>query len=1103
MILIVLGGGIKFQGMAILRIKRSKNVYESVDKAISKLSSFEFRKGELVVLSYLNQYNIVDELLVIGISDGTGIGNYRILVESCYKENQLIVDDIVTETPTLGSYTSPVLYDDGTNYYHVTKDKTTNSLIKRVVIEYEQIFVTSSGKQYRLINNKLESTSGIYVGDTPPTNKELLWINKSGGINRPTDVSPEIAALKKAVADLTSRLQSIEYIFNKKMDSGDFSYYAGSEFKDVPGIEPGSEEDVTYPDATNTPKEEEEVGSLGVVEVEPVNDLQPNVKHICIKRGYFDELTKYPVQDGELLYAKDKNYLYIGNDGKLKLISGGGGGDIDPGNPEDPDKPDPSKPMEYIDLIVEGSTKTYRVKVDNEGNLIVYNSEIDDAKDQVAVGDKEQLKGLMIATIYAGPEGATAESYNVCSHSYVELYNASTQDINLKGCSLQYATTKSTWGVIVLKGIIPSGHSFLIRCNPVSDPNVNTTVVNVDRYDMDCPDVVLTNKGVKLYLCIGTQDIGVNNPYNDGSFTTGYIDLVGLKNKNSLDTLDINGYETSPASILTDERGATRNLFADFNSKNGDTNNNSKDFRPIQYNKDVDIKDTAKVYKPYCVADGPKDLFYCKTKLDGSKPNMPTTSIGLTPTTRTFNWVSLGYYDEFLMYKLKSASEWTTVESFKTGDYARRRIKGFDGERFTVHKVILENLSEGEYEWKCGKEDGWTDTFSMIVESPSQTDTFKFIHISDQQGWTYGEYEPWGISCKKIIETENSNINNKFPANENGVHFMINTGDMTQNGNRPSEWLDYYNAAGDTLPNFPQMNVVGNNDLCPNKGEMSGKINPDSFEYFYTYQYEKTTETANLQKYNGEYMKSVYSYDYGCAHFVVINSNNYIEEQKAWFKAHMAEVQAREVQPKWLIFVTHDAMFNITTDYTETAKVGSGKRDSKLNQAQDADVQKRFSWSRLLEEYNFNLVLSGHKHTYSRTWPLKETLQTPSDSNQNLPVNYLRPTYTKDVNGEGVTYVMSQATGYKLKSNKDVPVAGIEWLAKYFPGSGNTVNSDQKAPTYIVWTISPTQIDMKTYQVPNLTNGGSWSAWDGGQAGVTDLENNTPVLIDSMTLLHK
>ena len=122
-------------------------------------------------------------------------------------------------------------------------------------------------------------------------------------------------------------------------------------------------------------------------------------------------------------------------------------------------------------------------------------------------------------------------------------------------------------------------------------------------------------------------------------------------------------------------------------------------------------------------------------------------------------------------------------------------------------------------------------------------------------------------------------------------------------------------------------------------------------------------------------MKSVYSYDYGCAHFVVLNSNNYIEEQKAWFEAHMKEVQSREVQPKWLIAVTHDAMFNITTDYSETAKVGSGKRDSKLNQSQDADVSKRFTWSRLLEKYNFDLVLSGHKHTYSRTWPLKETIQ--------------------------------------------------------------------------------------------------------------------------------
>ncbi|MGM9531347.1 hypothetical protein [Intestinibacter sp.] len=40
---------------------------------------------------------------------------------------------------------------------------------------------------------------------------------------------------------------------------------------------------------------------------------------------------------------------------------------------------------------------------------------------------------------------------------------------------------------------------------------------------------------------------------------------------------------------------------------------------------------------------------------------------------------------------------------------------------------------------------------------------------------------------------------------------------MTQNGMRPSEWLDYYNQASSYLPNIAQMNTVGNNDLCPGK----------------------------------------------------------------------------------------------------------------------------------------------------------------------------------------------------------------------------------------------------------------------------------------------
>ena len=42
---------------------------------------------------------------------------------------------------------------------------------------------------------------------------------------------------------------------------------------------------------------------------------------------------------------------------------------------------------------------------------------------------------------------------------------------------------------------------------------------------------------------------------------------------------------------------------------------------------------------------------------------------------------------------------------------------------------------------------------------------------------------------------------------------LINTGDMTQNGTRINEWLDYYDGGRNLFDHLEQMNCVGNNDL--------------------------------------------------------------------------------------------------------------------------------------------------------------------------------------------------------------------------------------------------------------------------------------------------
>ena len=70
-----------------------------------------------------------------------------------------------------------------------------------------------------------------------------------------------------------------------------------------------------------------------------------------------------------------------------------------------------------------------------------------------------------------------------------------------------------------------------------------------------------------------------------------------------------------------------------------------------------------------------------------------------------------------------------------------------------------------------------------------------------------------------------------------------------------------------------------------------------------------------------------------------------------------------------------------------------------------------------------------------------------------------------------VVYAMSQATGYKHTSNKELPSPNLPWLRYYYPctvagGStpsqsqleGPTVNKYQKFPFYTIWDITPTTI---------------------------------------------
>ena len=107
-----------------------------------------------------------------------------------------------------------------------------------------------------------------------------------------------------------------------------------------------------------------------------------------------------------------------------------------------------------------------------------------------------------------------------------------------------------------------------------------------------------------------------------------------------------------------------------------------------------------------------KNVSTDKSKLDINKPNMVSCSFGVNlHTTRCFNWISVGNYNEYIWLRKKGNSDWVRFESYKdttesnTSSYPYRknysedlinstykRIVGHfpgDGTAYTAHKCVV------------------------------------------------------------------------------------------------------------------------------------------------------------------------------------------------------------------------------------------------------------------------------------------------------------------------------------------------------------------------------------------------------------------------------
>lgn len=677
---------------------------------------------------------------------------------------------------------------------------------------------------------------------------------------------------------------------------------------------------------------------------------------------------------------------------------------------------------EIVSHLTSPDGTDYVLKVDNEGNLYAHKDSSIQPINPPAGGESttaitpSSVNKLYINSLYCGGLDANEHTVNYCSHNFVELSNLTNADINLDGMSLQYAIKETAWYVLPLKGVIKAGSTFLIRgaqCSALGSAKIKVNSYDMQWYVND-ELIKFSTESAKFYLCFGTTAFNSAQPWIAGTtpaVPVGYIDLVGINGSATVD-----GYEKSPYPGGELNKRLFKKYYAmdpvSQATKDVSARDNSKWINYVDLTKrSGEVIPSIEDFTPKASYEN-KDIFYDKTKLFDGKPSQINCSFGIQATdngegaTRCFNWLTKGPADdEFIWIKSKGASSWGAgYESFKSETgirayYNRKTVEYSDGTVITAHKFIKKNLAAGEYEYVAGyaNQDGTpnldacTPVYSFKVRSNADVASgFTFVQTSDQQGFNWDEYEVWKAAAK-VIEKEDTN---------HEINFMINTGDMTQNGNRMGEWLDYFNAESDQMKNMEEMATIGNNDLSPKNlyalgnGSDASKLSLENIEFFYCFEMDETNApvfTVNGVQY---YIPSLYSFNYGKVHFLCMNSEikaiaeqrggvydfddygNFYPLIKQWAETDIANSSSST----WNIAYCHEMPFTIittgvTSDVTknkETYEGGAGRGGSSLNT--NIAVNDRYWFSEFCQTHNIPLVIGGHKHTQATSWPLLENV---------------------------------------------------------------------------------------------------------------------------------
>lgn len=228
--------------------------------------------------------------------------------------------------------------------------------------------------------------------------------------------------------------------------------------------------------------------------------------------------------------------------------------------------------------------------------------------------------------------------------------------------------------------------------------------------------------------------------------------------------------------------------------------------------------------------------------------------------------------------------------------------------------VVLDDVrprSSADGAWNIGVYERKKEISKPVLENTDGE--FTFVHVSDTQAATEGQFKVWGTLADVIGKS--------FPESV----FSIHTGDLTDNPDSKEELDMFYDNSG-TLTDKPFFPVVGNHD------RQKGTDPSVMYSYF-----PEMPGGAPLPVSPG----TTASFDYGNAHFVILNTEDDLSAQVKWLDEELSKTDK-----KWKIIAMHRSPYG-----------AAGTDDTMI-------------FTPVFDKHHVDLVLHGHDHLYVRTYPL-------------------------------------------------------------------------------------------------------------------------------------